>query len=71
MVWLLTTFLQASEIGKAFVRVFDKSGPERAPQCFGFTLSNEAISQYEKENPPPGAEDTPYSIQVTILGYCT
>eukprot|EP00242_Pyramimonas_sp_CCMP2087_P011904 CAMPEP_0198203624 /NCGR_PEP_ID=MMETSP1445-20131203/6933_1 /TAXON_ID=36898 /ORGANISM="Pyramimonas sp., Strain CCMP2087" /LENGTH=378 /DNA_ID=CAMNT_0043875089 /DNA_START=40 /DNA_END=1176 /DNA_ORIENTATION=+ len=55
---------EASEIGKAFVRVFDKSGPERAPQCFGFTLSNEAIMQYEKENPPPGAEDTPYSIQV-------
>uniref|UniRef100_A0A061QYB1 Ubiquinol oxidase n=1 Tax=Tetraselmis sp. GSL018 TaxID=582737 RepID=A0A061QYB1_9CHLO len=35
----------------------------KAPNCFGFTLSNDGILEFEKENPPPNKDDTPWFVQ--------
>lgn len=34
------------------------------PECFGFTLSNEAIHAFDQAHPPPGREPTPFVISV-------
>lgn len=48
----------------AILERFAKPDQPSLPEAFGFTLSNDAIHEFDLEHPPPGREPTPAFIKL-------
>ena len=51
------------DVGTGTIEGVKRQRDAQLPEAFGFTLSNQAIHEFDREHPSPGREPTPKPIQ--------